>query len=380
MDPVKIGIIGFGKSANCFHLPFILPNKDIEVYAFLQRAPASAAKTQMYGHCTDKYPQAKHYQTAKSFFADPNIEVVIVTSTIHETFAKQALEAGKHVAVEKPFTPSTAIADELIALAKAKGKILTVFQNRRLDSDFRTVQHLLAQNALGDVLEAEIHIDVDPPAAPWTDAYVDKAYEPGLGSIFEVGSHTLDQALTLFGKPAFVTAFMRSYRDDGTFVDADVHDSYTLVLEYDGAQKGQLVTVKTNIASVMKDQLRFWVRGKTGTFLKFGLCPQADRALASPSVPADDPLYGTENERIWGTLTTKTKVDASQTLDDDTGFYTGKYPSLPGYYRGYYENLVDAVRGKAEIAVKPEQSRAGIRLMELARQSHETRATVAWSE
>lgn len=96
MAPVKLGIIGFGFATNCFHLPFILPNKDLEVYAFLQRAAPSAAASQRFGHCTDKFPQAKHYQTAEAFFADPEIEAVIVAAHNHEEFARSALLAGKH--------------------------------------------------------------------------------------------------------------------------------------------------------------------------------------------------------------------------------------------------------------------------------------------
>lgn len=376
MAPIKVGIIGFGLATNCFHLPFILPNKDLEVYAFLQRAPPSEAASQRYGHCTDKFPRAKHYQTAETFFADPEIELVVIAALNHVAFVTQALEAGKHVVVEKPFTPTSAEADTLIALAKEKGKILAVFQNRRLDSDFRTVQHLVASNALGDVKEAEIHFD--PPGAPWVRSWTDTAYTPGRGMVFDLGTHTIDQALVLFGKPAAVTAFFRSLRG----VESEVHDTFTLVLEYDGKQKDLIVTVKSSLVSVLKDQLRFVVKGTNGTFLKFGTCPQEDRAIANPGLPADDPDYGTEDRRIWGTLTTKEAAfDAAvQHKDADTGYFVGAYPSLPGYYRGYYENLVEAIRGTAPLAVDPQTSRDGIRLIELARQSHETRATVKWTE
>lgn len=91
--------------------------------------------------------------------------------------------------------------------------------------------------------------------------------------------------------------------------------------------------------------------------------------------------YGAEAEQIWGTLTTTTQFDREhQSLDEDVqGLYIGKHPSLPGWYRGYYENLVDAVRGQAEVLVKPETARDGLRIIELARQSHEQGVTVPWS-
>ncbi|KJR85097.1 uncharacterized protein SPSK_09444 [Sporothrix schenckii 1099-18] len=381
MAPIKVGIIGFGFSTNCFQLPFILPNKDLLVYAFLQRAPPSAAATQKFGHCTQKFPQAKHYQTAAAFFGDPDIELVVVAAFDHVALATQALEAGKHVVVEKPVSSTSAEADALIALARAQGKLLSVFQNRRLDSDFRTVQHLVTAGALGDVTEAEIHFD--PPPGFKADVvdrnYGDGPYTPGRGSVFDLGTHTIDQALVLFGKPAYVTAFFRSVRAGG----GGVHDTFSLVLEYDGteARTNLVVTVKTNVASVLKDQLRFVVKGTDGTFIKYGTCPQEDRAIAHPGVAADDPAYGVEDERIWGQLTTKTPFDAAvQTRDAATGYYMGAFPSLPGHYRGYYENIVDAIRGTAPLAVDPQTSRDGIRLIELARQSHETRASVKWTD
>lgn len=272
--------------------------------------------------------------------------------------------------------------------------------DRRLDSDFRTVRHLLEQGALGEIKEADIHFD--PPSAPWVDNWTQTEYAPGRGMVFDLGktpprtrtlclcvpyhlltragTHTIDQALVLFGKPASVTAFFRNNRG-GVGVDSDIHDSFTLVLEY--APKALLVTIKTSIVSVLKDQLRFAVRGTTGSFLKFGTCPQEDRAIANPCKPADDPDYGTEDKRIWGTLTTTGDAalfPATQQRDDATGYFTGQYPSLPGYYRGYYENLAEAVRGTAPIAVDPQTSRDGIRLIELARASHVAKATVPWSE
>lgn len=113
---------------------------------------------------------------------------------------------------------------------------------------------------------------------------------------------------------------------------------------------------------------------------QFGTCPQEAKAIAAPGQPASDPNYGVEDERIWGTLTTIDEFDpASQKLDDDTKQYVGKYPSLPGWYRGYYENVVDAIRGRAEVCVKPETARDGLRVIELARESHITGTTVQWS-
>ncbi|CAK7233547.1 hypothetical protein SBRCBS47491_008648 [Sporothrix bragantina] len=372
--PIKVGFVGFGLSTNVFHLPWILPNKDLEVYAFVQRAPPSAAATQKYGHCTEKFPQAKHYQSAEALFADPAVELVIIGTPNHVELVTKALEAGKHVVVEKPFTPTSAEADVLIALSKKQNKILAVFQNRRLDSYFRTLQDVLSKKALGDIKEAEIHFDPPSPKS-WSQRWPSQDYTPGDGNLYDLGAHTIDQALTLFGKPEAVTSFLRSHRQ-GAGHGSDTHDSFTLVLEY---PNDLIVYVKTSIVSALKDQLRLAVRGTEGTYIKYGTCPQENRALAAPGQPADE-TYGQEDPKLWGQLTTTKKIDDSQTKDDETGYYIGQYPALPGNYFAYYENIVDAVRGKAPLAVDPQTSRDGIRLIELARKSHKKRATVPWSD
>lgn len=114
--------------------------------------------------------------------------------------------------------------------------------------------------------------------------------------------------------------------------------------------------------------------------LQFGTCPQEARAIAAPGKPATDPNFGVEDESIWGTLTTTGEFDSRyQKFDEASQKYIGKYPSLPGWYRGYYENVADAIRGKSEVNVKPETARDGLRVIELARESHTRGVTVPWS-
>ncbi|KAL2166012.1 hypothetical protein VTG60DRAFT_3447 [Thermothelomyces hinnuleus] len=377
MAPIKVGIVGYGFATKCFHLPYILPNPELEVYAFLQRAapPSDPSETPRWGHCTIDFPQAKHYRTAEEFFADELIELVVVcTSTAHGEYVERALVAGKHVVVEKPFVNTSAEADRLIALAREKDKILTVFHNRRFDSDFRTLHHLVNHGALGDIFEADIHFDYPDPS--WISGWTMKEYTPGQGMTFALGTHTLDQALYLFGRPSSVTGFFRSNRG----IDSEVDDTHTIILQYSGEQKNLLVTVKTAIVTNMKDQLRFFVRGNKGTYLKFGTCPQESQAIAAPGEPATSPDFGVEDERIWGTLTTTTEFDPkTQQFDEQSKKYVGKYPSLRGWYRGYYENVSAAILGREEVLVKPETARDGLRIIELARESHEKGCTVPWS-
>lgn len=183
----------------------------------------------------------------------------------------------------------------------------------------------------------------------------------------------VDQALDLFGRPSSVTGFLRSNRG----VDSDIDDTYTIILQYSGAQKNLIVTIKTAVVTAMRDQLKYIVRGTGGSYVKFGTDPQEAAAVAAPGKPATDPKYGAENERIWGTLSTHTEFDAkTQTFDEESGLYLGKYPSLLGWYRGYYENVVDAIRGRKEICVTAEAARDGLKVIELARESHEKGVTV----
>lgn len=116
------------------------------------------------------------------------------------------------------------------------------------------------------------------------------------------------------------------------------------------------------------------------TITQFGTDPQEEKAIAAPGEAAIAEDYGREPEAIWGTLSTTTEFDAkSQKLDTDAQLYVGKYPSLPGWYRGFYENIVQAVRGNAELDVDPVTARDGIRIIELARESHVKGATVTFS-
>ena len=292
MAPINVGLTGYSGSAKYFHLPFITPNPDLEVVAFLQRAEAPKDKSNVEPgtHCTVDYPKAKHHRNADEFFANPEIELVVVctASATHFDFGQRALKAGKHgssssplilnpkckttvltksVVVEKPFTVTSSEATQLINLSKETGKLLTVYQNRRYDSDFRTLQHLMSlnPNPFGKITEFENHYDMP---APWIEKWGSKtpAEAPGEGMLYALGTHSIDQALQLFGRPKSVTAFLRVLRDGGK--DGAVDDAFTIVLQYDGAQKDLIVTIKTTIVTPMAKQVKYWLRGTDGSFFK----------------------------------------------------------------------------------------------------------------
>jgi predicted dehydrogenase len=139
--------------------------------------------------------------------------------------------------------------------------LLTKIADRRWDSDFRTLRHLYENGAFGQVTEAEMHYDI--PSPTWISGW-GKEYSPGQGMMFGLGSHTIDQALVLFGRPSSVTAFLRSNRG----MESDIDDTFTIILQYFGEQKNLLVTIKTTVVTHMKDQLKYFVRGTMGTFVK----------------------------------------------------------------------------------------------------------------
>jgi predicted dehydrogenase len=191
-----------------------------------------------------------------------------------------------------------------------------------------------------------------------------------------VGSHTLDQAYALFGRPASVTAFLRNQRG----VKSEIEDSFTIILQYDKEQSDLLVTVKTCVVTPLARQLKQLVRGTEGSFVKWqarSTCPQEEH-IARGMKPLD-PRFGEESESLWGELTTYKPFDESiQKFDPESKKHVGRYPTVPGRWMGLYENLAAVILGKGELEVRPEGVRDVLRIIELARESNEKRVTVAW--
>ena len=294
----------------------------------------------------------------------------------HASFAEQALRSGKHVVVEKPFTRTTKEADRIIAVAKETGKTLTCFQNRRYDGDHKTIAHLVHQGALGTIREFENHYDMEFPT--WIQGWKAKDYVPGEGMMFGLGTHSVDQVLQLFGRPASVTAFLRSLRG----IESEIDDTFTIVLQYASPQKSLLVTIKTTVVSCplgpMGSQLKALIRGTKGSYIKYGTDAQEADSMAGKS--ATEPGFGVEDESLHGVLCTIEEFDgACQQQDLVSKKYIGQYPTIKGDWLGYYSDLVKALKGEQELAVQPEQSRDGIRVIELARESHNKSTTVNWS-
>ncbi|EXJ66123.1 oxidoreductase [Cladophialophora psammophila CBS 110553] len=374
----NVGIIGYGLSAKIFHIPFVNAVPDFNLYAIVQRRPKPD------DDASKDWPNIKAYRSTEEMVNDDQVHVIVVTTApeSHLELAKAALLANKHgihpfrhfylnrslftnrlfkVVVEKPFTPTSAEAQELVDLAKAQNKILTVYQNRRWDSDFLTLKKYIEDGTLGRIVEFETHFDRHRPEPP-TDNW--KAYHaPGTGAIYDLGTHLMDQVVCLFGMPKRVTGFVGSQREVNT---TGLEDSCTVLLHYDSPK--MLVTVKAGVVSPEVNQLRYWVRGDKGSFKKFHLDPQEDQ-LRKEGLRPGDKGYGIESEDNYGTLN----------VCKDGKVISQVAPTVePATYTEYYRRLAAALSGDvSQVPVAPEQAVGVIRLVELARESSQLGRTLS---
>ncbi|MDR1743626.1 MAG: oxidoreductase [Dysgonamonadaceae bacterium] len=336
---IRTGIIGFGLSGRVFHAPFIDVTEGFELSKISTSNPESV---KLIGK---RYPATAIVPDGKGIIDDPDIDLVIVTSpnTAHFHWAREALLAGKHTVVEKPFTVTVKEADELIEISRRAGKILTVYHNRRITSDTKTVRRLLDSNILGNITDYETHFDryrPDPrPGGAWREDPL-----PGSGIFYDLGSHLIDQALYFFGMPQALTADIQTQRP---WAKAD--DYFDVRLQYPAFT----ATLKASMLKKIPGPT-YQLHGKNGSYVKYGLDVQEEK-LNNGAIP-DTPTWGSEPEAIWGAIDVEYK-DLK---------ISGKIESERGDYRLYFSNLRDAIWGKTEIAVKPEEAREVIRIIELS--------------
>jgi len=342
MKRFKVGLIGFSIGGHVFHAPFIAANPGLELYKVTAR---KEAQQQM---LAERYPTAIGVLSADAIIQDPAVDIVVLATSndVHFSLAKAALEAGKHVLVEKPFTITTAEADLLIALAQEKGLLLSVHHNARFHSDFKTVQKVLASGRLGRVTNYEARYDrfrnfLRPGA--WREANL-----PGSGIHYDLGAHLIDQALQLFGAPDAVFADLRVMRDH-----AEAIDDFEIILSYPRLKvslKGQMLAKEPTA--------RYAIYGMQGCFVKYGTDPQEDLLRAGVN-PQDYPNWGQEPAEIQGLLSVlENGQDIAEHVVSERG--TGQ---------DFYANIVATLMGEAELFIKPEQARDVIRILELAEQS-----------
>jgi scyllo-inositol 2-dehydrogenase (NADP+) len=345
MNPITTALLSFGMSGEVFHGPLLEAHPGFQITHVLERSHAKSVR---------KYPSVEVVRSIDEILQDKSIELVVVNTpnNSHYQYTKDALKAGKHVIVEKPFTVTVAEADELIALARQKNKILTVFQNRRWDGDFLTVKKVITENLLGPIVEVETHYDRYRnyiEEASWKEQA-----NTGVGILYNLGSHMLDQVIELFGIPHELDARMGIQRPGGK-----VDDYYDIRLCYPSLN----VIVKSSYL-VREPGPRYVLHGVNGSFVKYGIDPQ-EQALKEGGIPGTAG-WGREDEKLWGKINTAVN-----------GLHLeGKIETVPGDYLAYYQNVYEAIRESKPLVVKPEQSREGIRLIEACFESNQHRKAV----
>jgi predicted dehydrogenase len=347
MNLLKTGIIGFGLSGRYFFAPFLTAHPGYTIKAIVTTQGDEVLK---------QYPNTEVYSSVSSLIDDDSIDLVVVASPnfTHFEYAKRALLAGKHVIVEKPFTVTSAEARELIAISKQQHKLLIPFQNRRWDGDFLTVKKLIEEGTLGEILEFESHFDRYRPDKERVDWKND--LHPGVGTLYDLGPHLIDQALTLFGKPNYIYADIRRHRLHGKNAD-----NIEIQLHY----RETKVILK---AGVMCREIgpRFIVHGRNGSFVKYGLDVQ-EQNLKEGLLPGD-PLLGRDLEINHGLLHA-----------DINGEVVRKaIVTQEGNYMAYFDNVYNAVSGYETLLVKPEEGKMIIEVIEKALLSCEEKRSLSF--
>ena len=349
---IGVAVIGFGLAGRVFHAPFVSAVPGLRLEAIVQRKGDEAAAA---------YPNARILRSLDGALKDAAVQLIVVgtPNETHFELAKQALLAGKHVVIDKPFAATSSEAAELKALAEKMGVVLAPFHNRRWDGDFLTVRRLLKKGAVGRLVTYESHFDRFRPL-PRENTWKEGANAAN-GLLMDLGPHLVDQSLALFGAPEGITASVRRDRDSTA-----IEDAFDITLEYPRLRAHCRSSMLACDAAP-----RFLLHGTKGSFKKYGLDPQEPALVGGAKVPrmGEGEWLG-EPESEWGTLTV-----APVPADPGTLSRT-KVKTELGDYRLYYANVRDAINGVAELAVTPEDGWRVIKLLEMARESSAAKKTL----
>lgn len=331
---IKTALLSFGMSGRVFHAPFLHLHEGFELLGAWERS-----RQVMH----ELYPGIRSYDSLEAVLADGEVELVVVNTPTytHYDYAKKALLAGKHVVVEKAFVGTTEEAEELRDLGAKNGLKVIVFQNRRWDSDLKTVKSVLDEGVLGEIIEARIAFDrFRPELSPKSHKELPSA---GAGILKDLGAHVIDQALYLFGMPESVFADIRSTRPG-----SEVDDYFDVLLKYDR------LSVHVHGGYYFRQPLpEFSIYGTQGSFLKTRADVQEDQLQLG--MKPDDVKYGVEPEVAEGVL--------------HTVMYKRLVPTLKGNYMDFYEGVYQCIRKGAAEPVSAEEGVRVMRIIDAAFQS-----------
>jgi scyllo-inositol 2-dehydrogenase (NADP+) len=346
---VRVGLIGFGLAGQSFHAPIIRSVPGLELACILERRGSLAHQ---------KYPEVRIARTLEDLLTDEQMRLCVIATpnASHFDLARRCLLAGRDVVIDKPFATNSGDALQLIELAEKNGRLLTVYQNRRLDGDFLTVRKLLASGVLGRVVSYESHYDRFRPVIK-ENVWRERA-EPGSGILFDLSPHLVDQALVLFGTPLAIGAGVFSER-----AGSEVDDAFDVRFEYPEMHAYLRASMMACAA-----RPHFVLQGTKGSFVKYGMDPQ--EAILRRSEPPGGPHWGEEPEADWGTLW----------FPNGDSRTTEKLKTEAGDYRLFYVNVRDAITEGKPLAVPAREALQTVRAIEFVQQSSLERRTIPWSD
>ncbi len=337
---VRVGLVGFGLGGAVFHAPLIEATPALSLDAIVTANPERASQA------AERYPSARVLPDVDALFASADALDLVVVATpnrSHAPIALRAIEAGLHVVLDKPIAPSSADARRIADAAAARGVLLTVFQNRRLDGDFLTVRRLIDEGALGPVARFESRFERWVPAVQggWRDL---GDPEEGGGMLLDLGAHLVDQAIRLFGPPSHVYGEVHARRP-GAEVD---DDAFVALTHRDGVRSHLWMGL---VAGSLGP--RFRLLGLGGAYEKHGLDPQEEQLAAG--IPPGDPAYGVEPTEAWGALV--------------RGSEREPVPTEPGDYPRFYADVAAAIEAGSAPPVDPGDAILALEVLEAARRS-----------
>ncbi|HSF54960.1 MAG TPA: Gfo/Idh/MocA family oxidoreductase [Algoriphagus sp.] len=341
---IRTALVGYGSVAEKMHAPLISVCPDLDFVAVVERNG---------NRCEEKYPNLRTFRSLDELLEADFADLICITTPNehHFSMAKQCLLAGKHVVVDKPVTIHSHEAEELEKLAAEKNLVCSVFQNRRFDGDFRTLQKLVAENTLGGLVYLESHFDRYRPNI--TDNWRERDV-PGNGITYDLGSHLIDQVVLLFGKPDAICADIQKQR-----INAVADDYFDISLYYQGFKARVTAGVLVNVQTP-----KFLLLGQKGSFQKFFLDVQ-EQAFKDGKIP-EGPDWGVDPEERWGKVYLEKETLA--------------YPTLPGDYRIFYQNIADAILKNTPLQVTLPQAISVLKIIEASFKSAKEGRRIARTE
>lgn len=334
---IKVGLIGFGLAGRYFHAP-LLSAAGFDIVAVVS-SRAEEIRTQL--------PNAAVLDTDAALFARSDIDLVVIATPtqLHAAQIRGALQAGRHVVVDKPISAKQAEASELAELARGRGRMLAVFHNRRWDSDFLTLQRVLREGTLGEINGYHARWDRfrPEPSATWRNQP-----DPASSMLYDLGSHMIDQVLVLFGRPDWIHADVFTQRPG-----ALTEDGFEILMG-----KGKL-RITLGVSYLASDSgWRYRVHGSRASFLKAELDPQEAQARAG--MQPDDPQFGIESPEHWATVVQGASGERERIF------------SQRGRWLTFYEQVRNSIEQGAPAPVSADEAAQVIELIEAAYESSRT--------